>query len=85
MPFRNAEKRAFTRQNPSTVFGQPRKPAKMLRAGLYSRVATNGHQTLAMQNRSMREYAAQRGCTISLQEREVNAGATKRHFAATGG
>jgi len=33
----------------------------MLRAGLYARVSTNDQQTLAMQNRAMREYAARRG------------------------
>ena len=50
----------------------------MLRAGLYARVSTNDQQTLAMQNRAMREYAARRGWTIALQVREVNSGATKR-------
>ena len=34
----------------------------MLRAGLYARVSTNDQQTLAMQSRAMREYAARRGC-----------------------
>jgi len=33
----------------------------MFRAGLYARVSTNEQQTLAMQNRVMREYAARRG------------------------
>jgi len=32
----------------------------MLRAGLYARVSTNDLQTLAMQNRAMREY----GCLM---------------------
>ncbi len=50
----------------------------MLRAGLYARVSTNDQQTLAMQNRAMREYAARRGWTIALQVREVNSGAAKR-------
>ena len=50
----------------------------MFRAGLYARVSTNGQQTLAMQNRAMREYAARRGWTIALQVREVNSGAAKR-------
>ncbi len=39
----------------------------MFRAGLYARVSTNDQQTLAMQNRAMREYAARRGWTIALQ------------------
>ena len=50
----------------------------MLRAGLYARVSTNDQQTLAMQNRAMREYAARRGWTIALHVREVNSGAAKR-------
>jgi len=49
----------------------------MLRAGLYARVSTND-QTLAMQNRAMREYAARRGWTITMQIREVNSGAAWR-------
>lgn len=71
-------KRASRKTKSDYVFGQARKPAKMLRAGLYSRVSTNDQQTLAMQNRAMREYAARRGWTIALQVREVNSGATKR-------
>ena len=50
----------------------------MLRAGLYARVSTNDQQTLAMQNRAMREYVARRGWKIALQVREVNSGAAKR-------
>jgi len=50
----------------------------MFRAGLYARVSTNDQQTLAMQNRAMREYAVRRGWTIALQVREVNSGAAKR-------
>jgi putative DNA-invertase from lambdoid prophage Rac len=50
----------------------------MLRAGLYARVSTNDQQTLAMQNRAMREYAARRGWTVALQVRDVNSGAARR-------
>ena len=50
----------------------------MFRAGLYARVSTNDQQTLAMQNRAMREYVARRGWTITLQVREVNSGAARR-------
>jgi DNA invertase Pin-like site-specific DNA recombinase len=50
----------------------------MFRAGLYMRVSTNDQQTLAMQNRALREYAARRGWKITLQVREVNSGAAKR-------
>ena len=50
----------------------------MFRAGLYARVSTNDQQTLAMQNRAMRQYAARRGWTIAVQVREVGSGAAKR-------
>ena len=50
----------------------------MFRAGLYARVSTNDQQTLAMQSRAMREYAARRGWTIVMQVREVNSGAVWR-------
>jgi putative DNA-invertase from lambdoid prophage Rac len=74
MPINRASQNAKSRD----VFGQARKPAKMFRAGLYARVSTNDQQTLAMQNRAMREYAARRRWTIALQVREVNSGAVKR-------
>jgi putative DNA-invertase from lambdoid prophage Rac len=76
-----AAKRASPQPKSGNVFGQRRKPAKMLRAGLYARVSTNDQQTqqtLAMQNRAMREYAARRGWVIALQIREVNSGAARR-------
>jgi DNA invertase Pin-like site-specific DNA recombinase len=60
------------------VFGQSRRPAKMLRAGLYARVSTDDQQTLAMQSRAMRDYAARRGWMIAVQVREVNSGAGRR-------
>jgi putative DNA-invertase from lambdoid prophage Rac len=50
----------------------------MFRAGLYARVSTSDQQTLAMQNRAMREYAARRGWTIAMQVHEVNSGAARR-------
>ena len=50
----------------------------MFRVGLYARVSTEDQNTLAMQNRAMREYAARRGWTIAMQVREVNAGAVRR-------
>ena len=50
----------------------------MLRAGLYARVSTNDQQTLTMQNRAMRAYAARRNWTIALQVREVNSSAVRR-------
>src|SRR6476620_10896964 len=73
-----AAKRDFPKPKSNNVFGQARKPAKMFRAGLYARVSTNDQQTLAMQSRAMREYAARRGWAIALQIREVGSGAAKR-------
>src|SRR5437764_7542170 len=71
-------KRASQKAKPEYVFGQARKRPKMLRAGLYARVSTVDQQSLTMQNRAMREYAARRGWTITLQVRDVNSGAAKR-------
>ena len=68
-------KRASQKAKSDHVFGQRRTRPKMFRAGLYARVSTNDQQTLAMQNRAMREYAARRGWTIAMQVREVNSGA----------
>jgi DNA invertase Pin-like site-specific DNA recombinase len=71
-------KRASAKTKSDDVFGQARKSSEMFRAGLYARVSTDDQRTLAMQNRTMREYAARRGWAIALQVREVNSGAAKR-------
>src|SRR5438128_987134 len=71
-------KGASEKAKSDNVFGQARKPSKMFRAGLDARVSTNDQQTLPMQSRAMREYAARRGWTIALQVREVGSGAAKR-------
>src|SRR5260370_1950728 len=73
-----AVKQASENVKSNNVFGHARKPAKMCRAGLYARVSTNDQQTLPMQSRAMREYAARRGWTIALQVREVGSGAARR-------
>src|SRR5437763_1609863 len=73
-----AAKRASPKVKSAYVFGQRRKQPKMFRAGLYARVSTNDQQTLAMQNRAMREYAVLRGWTVAMQVREVNSGAAGR-------
>ncbi len=73
-----AAKQASENAKSPRVFGQARKPAKMFRAGLYARVSTNDQQTLAMQSRAMREYAARRGGTIAVQIHEVSSGAANR-------
>jgi putative DNA-invertase from lambdoid prophage Rac len=62
------------------VFGQGQKNAKMVRAGLYARVSTQDQQTLPMQNRAMREYAARLGWSIAMQVKEVGSGATQRQL-----
>src|SRR6202050_4190880 len=73
-----AGKRASEKAKSRRVFGQARKPARMFRAALYSRVSTNDQHTLSMQSRNMREYAARRGWSIAMQVREVGSGAAQR-------
>ena len=70
-------KRPFSKSKSDNVLGQARWSSKMFRVGLYGRVSTNDQQTLAMQNRAMREYAGRRGWMIALQVREVNFGAAR--------
>ena len=74
MPINRASQKAKS----DHVFGHARKPSKMFRAGLYARVSTNDQQTLPMQSRAMREYAARRGWTIAVNVREVGSGAARR-------
>ncbi len=62
------------------VFGQGKKTAKTVRAGLYARVSTQDQQTLPMQSRAMRDYAARRGWIIVMQVKEVGSGALKRQL-----
>jgi putative DNA-invertase from lambdoid prophage Rac len=71
-------KRASQKAKSDNVFGHSRKQPKMFRAGLYARVSTNDQQTLPMQHRALREYAARRGWTVAMQVREVGSGAEKR-------
>jgi len=52
----------------------------MFRAGLYARVSTNDQQTIPLQMRALREYAARRGWSIALQVKEVGSGASVRHL-----
>jgi DNA invertase Pin-like site-specific DNA recombinase len=61
------------------VFGHPGKRTRTaLRAGLYARVSTNDQQTLPMQLRALRDYAARRGWIVAVQLREVASGASQR-------
>jgi putative DNA-invertase from lambdoid prophage Rac len=71
-------KRASQKTESRGGFGQARKQPKMFRAGLYARVSTNDQQTLPMQNRALRDYAARRGWIIAMQVREVGSGAAQR-------
>ncbi len=52
----------------------------MFRVGLYARVSTQDQQTIPLQIRAMREYAAARGWTIVLQVKEVGTGASEREL-----
>jgi len=75
-----AAKQASEKVKSRRVFGQTQKPAKMFRAGLYARVSTNDQQTIPLQIRALREYAARRGWTIALQVKEVGSGASQRQL-----
>jgi putative DNA-invertase from lambdoid prophage Rac len=59
------------------VFGHP------LRVALYARVSTHDQQTLPLQIRAMREYAAKRNWTIAAQIKEVGSGASQRELRET--
>jgi DNA invertase Pin-like site-specific DNA recombinase len=50
---------------------------------LYARVSTHDQQTLPLQIRAMREYAAKRNWTIITQIKEVGSGASQREMRAT--
>ena len=52
-------------------------------SALYARVSTHDQQTLPLQIRAMREYAAKRGWTIVAQIKEVGSGASQRELRAT--
>ena len=62
MPAKRTSEKSKTKQ----VFGQSRKPSKMLRAALYA------------QMRAMRDYATNRGWTVAMQVKEVGSGAAQR-------
>jgi DNA invertase Pin-like site-specific DNA recombinase len=73
-----AAKRASGTAKSKRVFGQPQAPAKMFRVGLYARVSTHDQQTLPLQMRAMREYAARRGWAFQIKE--VGSGAVEREL-----
>jgi putative DNA-invertase from lambdoid prophage Rac len=74
-------KRASAKNESRRVFGHPGKRSKTaLRAGVYCRVSTEEQQSLPMQVRALREYAARRGWTIATQTKEVGSGASQRQL-----
>jgi DNA invertase Pin-like site-specific DNA recombinase len=73
-------KRVSGEAQPQGVFGQARKQSKMFRAGLYARVSTDDQQTIPLQMRALREYAARRGWVVALQVREIGSGASARQL-----
>src|SRR6266542_6611173 len=74
-----AGKRAFRRAKSPRVFGHPPRRAKApFRVCLYARVSTHDQQTVPLQTRAMREYAARRGWTIISQVKEIGSGASQR-------
>jgi DNA invertase Pin-like site-specific DNA recombinase len=75
-----AAKRASKSAKTNRVFGQHQEPGRMFRVGLYARVSTHDQQTLPLQIRAMREYAAKRGWTIAAQIKEVGSGAAEREL-----
>jgi putative DNA-invertase from lambdoid prophage Rac len=68
------QKQAFSKAPSNRVFGHP------LRVALYARVSTHDQQTLPLQIRAMRQYAAKRGWTIATQIKEVGSGAAQREL-----
>ena len=76
-----AGKRASGNAESRRVFGHPSGRAKTpLRAGLYARVSTNDQQTIPLQLRSLREYAARLAWTIARQVKEIGSGASAREL-----
>lgn len=75
-----AEERVSQKTKSNRVFGHARKLPKMFRAGLYARVSTNDQQTIPLQIRALREYAARRAWTIALQVKEIGSGASQRRL-----
>jgi putative DNA-invertase from lambdoid prophage Rac len=75
-----AVKRTPATAKSKRVFGQRHESSKMFRVGLYARVSTHDQKTLPLQIRTMREYAAKRGCEIAVQIKEVGSGAVEREL-----
>ena len=74
MPAKRASRKTKSRR----VFGHA--PKTQIRAGLYARVSTHDQQTLKLQNRAMRDYAARRGWAIAIEVKEVGSGSSVREL-----
>jgi len=73
------EKRVSRTARLRKVFGHPlRRVQTPFRAGLYARGSTQDQQTIPLQTRALREYAARRGWAIALQGKEIGSGASQR-------
>ena len=70
-------KQAFPKTKSGKIFGHP------LRVALYARVSTHDQQTLPLQIRALREYAAKRKWIIAAQIKEVGSGASQREQRST--
>ena len=74
-------KRASNRTESHRVFGHPSYRRKTpVRAGLYARVSSHDQQTLPLQRRAMRDYAARRDWTIAVDIKEIGSGASVREL-----
>lgn len=74
-------KRALNTAASHRVFGHLSNRRKNpVRAGLYARVSTHDQQTLPLQRRAMRDYAARRNWTIAVDIKEVGSGASVREL-----
>jgi DNA invertase Pin-like site-specific DNA recombinase len=79
-----AGKRALNKAKSPRVFAHPSKQRQPeLRVSLYARVSTHDQQTIPLQTRPMREYAARRGWRIALQIKEIGSGASQRERRET--
>jgi putative DNA-invertase from lambdoid prophage Rac len=80
MPRKRASHNAESRRVFGHVVG---KNKTLCRAGLYARVSTHDQQTLPLQNRALRDYAARRGWSIAVEVKEVGSGASVRELRQT--
>lgn len=77
MPIKRASRNAVARRVFGHGVGKKKTPC---RAGLYARVSTHDQQTLPLQNRAMRDYAARRGWNIAVEIKEIGSGASVRRI-----